>query len=221
LTPSDQRVQRRAAVRWMLASPLALYLGLGLGALGGCDRKAGETMVPGASAFKGVDITGANYGKVLALPDASGSPRDLKEFQGKVVVLFFGYTQCPDVCPTTMAELAEVRRRLGPQGQLLQGVFVSVDPERDTGPVLGEYIKAIDPSFVALRGTAEQISQVAREFKVVYQKVPTQDGQSYTMDHTAGSYIIDPKGQLRLFERYGTKVDDLLSDIKQLLAEKG
>lgn len=216
LALSDQGGRRRAAMRCMLAAPL---MALGLAGVAGCDQKPGTASAPAAS-FHGVDITGANYGKVLALPDASGRLRDLKEFRGKVVVLFFGYTQCPDVCPTTMAELAEVRRRLGTQGSLLQGVFVSVDPARDTPQVLGEYIKAIDPSFVGLRGTPEQISDAAREFKVVYQKVPSQDGQSYTIDHTAGSYIIDPQGRLRLFVRYGTKVDDLTADIKQLLAEK-
>jgi protein SCO1/2 len=144
----------------------------------------------------------------------------LSDFKGKVVFVFFGFTQCPDVCPTTMAELAEVRKRLGAEGERLQGVFVTVDPERDTGPVLKAYLQGMDPSFVGLRGSLEQTEAVTREFKVFYQKVPTKNG-GYTMDHTAGAFVFDPDGQIRLFVRYGMGVDALTSDIKKLLASAG
>jgi len=170
--------------------------------------------------FQAVDITGAEYARSLSLPDADGKPRTLADFKGKVVVLFFGYTQCPDVCPTTMAELAEVKRSLGPQGDQVQGVFVTVDPERDTPELLKAYLKNFDPSFIALRGTLEQTAQVAKEFKVFYAKVPGKTPGSYTMDHTAGSYIFDPQGRIRLFTRYGSGsgAKALAADIGQLIA---
>lgn len=192
--------------------------GLGI-ALSGCDGKGLNPLSPSAARFHGVDITGADYAKTLSLTDASGRRRDLSEFKGKVVVVFFGFTQCPDVCPTTMAELSEVRRRLGADGQRVQGIFVTVDPERDTPQVLGEYVKALDPSFIGLRGSVDEVTQAARGFKVFFQKVPTQDGKSYTMDHTAGSYVFDPQGRVRLFLRYGMSVDDWVADIRQLLQE--
>lgn len=178
-------------------------------------------MVPQAMKFNGVDITGAEYAQGLSLSDPSGRIRTLAEFKGKVVVVLFGFTQCPDVCPTSMAELAEVKRRLGPDGERVQGVFVSLDPARDTAAVLTDYMKAMEPSFVALRGTEDQISRAARDFKVFFQKVPTADGKSYTLDHTAGSYIFDPQGKVRLFVRYGMGADALTADLKLLLNDKG
>lgn len=223
----------RLMMRAPLASPLLLRrqslrrLALGVAApllaavlSSGCDQKGLNPMTPSGPRFQGVDITGAQYAQKLSLPDTTGRIRTLAEFKGKVVVVFFGFTQCPDICPTTMTELAEVKRRLGPQGDRLQGVFVSVDPERDTDAVLAEYIRAMDPSFVALRGTVAQVTDAAREFKVFFQKVPSQDGKSYTMDHTAGSYVFDPQGRVRLFVRYGSGVEALSSDIKLLLDEK-
>jgi protein SCO1/2 len=195
--------------RWLLAAIVAVS------ALGGCD-KIGLTGLR-AAAFNGVDITGAKYGRALALPDAEGRPRTLSDFKGKVIVLFFGYTQCPDVCPTTMAELAAVKQSLGADGERVQGIFISVDPERDTPEVLKAYTANFDPSFVALRGTAEQTSAAAREFKVFFAKAPGKTPGSYTVDHTAGSYVIDRDGRLRLFERYGTPAEALASDLRQLL----
>ncbi|HET6786901.1 MAG TPA: SCO family protein [Aquabacterium sp.] len=186
--------------------------------LAGCD-KAGtpaESKAP-ALKFNSVDITGAAYARKLALTDFDGKPRQLSDFKGKVVFVFFGFTQCPDVCPTTMAELAEVRKRLGADGDRLQGVFVTVDPERDTAQVLKAYLQGMDPSFVGLRGSLAETEAVATEFKVFYQKVPTKSG-GYTMDHTAGAFVFDTDGQVRLFSRYGAKVEDLTADIKQLLA---
>jgi protein SCO1 len=165
-----------------------------------------------------VDITGADYARKLQLKDVDGRMRDLSEFKGKVVFVFFGFTQCPDVCPTTMAELSEVRKRLGPDGDRVQGVFVTVDPERDTAAVLKAYLGGMDPSFIGLRGELPDIEAASREFKVFYQKVPTQNN-NYTMDHTAGAFVFDPDGQVRLFVRYGTKVDDLTADIRQLLLQ--
>jgi protein SCO1/2 len=133
-------------------------------------------------------------------------------------VVFFGYTQCPDVCPTTMAELAQVKKSLGADGERVQGVFISVDPDRDTPELLKAYMGSFDPSFVALRGTADQVAATAKEFKVFYAKVPGKTEGSYTMDHTAGSYVFDPSGKLRLFVRYGGGADALAADIKALLA---
>ena len=175
---------------------------------------------PGASrsSFQAIDITGADYAKTLALPDQNGTPRTLADFKGKVTVVFFGFTQCPDVCPTTMAELAQVKKSLGADGERVQGVFVTVDPERDTPELLKAYMGSFDPSFVALRGTLEQTAAAAKEFKVYYAKVPNKSG-SYTMDHTAGSYVFDTEGKVRLFTRYGTGAEALTSDIKALLAE--
>ena len=168
--------------------------------------------------FKGTDITGAEYGRTLALTDQDGKSRTLADFKGKVVVVFFGYTQCPDVCPTTMAELAQVKKSLGKDGERLQGIFVTVDPERDTAAVLKGYMGSFDPSFVALRGTVEQTKEVAKEFKVFFAKVPGRTPDSYTMDHTAGSYVFDSNGKLRLFVRYGSGSDALAADLKTLLA---
>ena len=168
--------------------------------------------------FKGTDITGAEYGRTLALTDQDGKSRTLADFKGKIVVVFFGYTQCPDVCPTTMAELAQVKKSLGKDGERLQGIFVTVDPERDTPAVLKGYMGSFDPSFVALRGSVEQTKDVAKEFKVFFAKVPGRTPDSYTMDHTAGSYVFDSNGKLRLFVRYGSGTDALAADLKTLIA---
>lgn len=195
-----------SATTAVLASPLLVA----------CD-KVGQPAVPKLS-FNSVDITGAEYARKLSLKDVDGRQRDLAEFKGKVLFVFFGFTQCPDVCPTTMSELAEVRRRLGPDGDRVQGIFVSIDPARDTPQVLKAYLGAMDPSFVGLTGTPEQIESAAREFKVFFQKVPTSEG-NYTMDHTAGAYVFDPEGQVRLFVRYGMGVDKVTADLKQLLGK--
>ena len=205
MTPTRTRLHTLGAVALLSA----------VVALAGCDKG-----LPGPQAsFKSVDITGAEYGRTLALPDASGTPRTLADFKGKVSVVFFGYTHCPDVCPTTLAELAEVKAMLGKDGERVQAVFVTVDPERDTAPILEAYMNNFGPGFIALRGTPEQTAAAAREFKVFYMKVPGKTEGSYTVDHTAGSYVIDAKGRLRLFARYGMPADALASDLKQLLAE--
>ena len=167
--------------------------------------------------FGSIDITGADYGKAVALTDHNGQVRRLPDFAGKVVVVFFGYTQCPDVCPTTLAELAEVKKLLGKDGDRLQGLFVTVDPERDTPELLKAYMSNFDPGFLALRPTPEELAAVAKEFKIYYKKVPGASATSYTMDHSAGSYVYDSKGQLRLFTRYGSGASVLAADIAKLL----
>jgi protein SCO1/2 len=185
-------------------------------ALAACDQIGGAAK----PAFRGVDLTGASYARQLSLPDQDGKPRSLADFKGKVVVVFFGYTQCPDVCPTTLAELAQVKKSLGADGERVQGVFVTVDPERDTPELLKPYMTSFDPSFVALRGNAEQLKDAAREFKVYYAKVPGKTPESYTMDHTAASFIFDTQGRVRVFARYGAGAQALADDIKLLLNER-
>jgi protein SCO1/2 len=184
-------------------------------ALAGCEPGAS----PGSKqVFRGVDITGADYARTLSLPDQTGTVRSLSDFKGKVVVVFFGYTQCPDVCPSTMAELAQIKKAMGKDGERVQGVFVSVDPERDTPEILKGYMASFDGSFVALRGTVDQTKAAAKEFKVFYGKVPGKTEGSYSVDHTAGSFIFDPAGKVRLFVRYGSGAEALTADLKALLA---
>ena len=183
-----------------------------LPALAGCER-----MLP-AAAFKAVDITGANYALDFELPDAEGQRRRLADFRGKLVVVFFGFTQCPDVCPTTLLELAEARKLLGADGARVQGVFVTVDPERDTAALLKAYVGNFGSDFVALRGSPDEIKTTAKQFKVYYSKVPGRTPDSYTVDHTAGSYVFDTKGKVRLFTRHGAGAQALADDLKLLLA---
>jgi protein SCO1/2 len=167
--------------------------------------------------FSSVDMTGADYAKDFKLADQDGRQRTLADFRGKVVVLFFGYTQCPDVCPTTMNELAQTRKQLGADADKLQVLFVTVDPERDTPEVLKGYMANFDPSFIALRGTPEQLAAMAKDFKVYYKKVDGKTPTSYSMDHSAASYVYDAQGRLRLYTRYGSGPQALASDIKLLL----
>jgi protein SCO1/2 len=169
--------------------------------------------------FRLTDVSGANFGKSLALTDHNGTPRALTDFRGKVVVIFFGFTHCPDACPTTMIELAKVARDLGPDAARMQVLFVTVDPERDTPEVLRQYVPAFQPTFLGLYGTAEQTARTAKEFKVYYQKQRLPGG-SYTIDHSAGTFVFDPQGRLRLFAQYGAGAQALLHDIRLLLADK-
>jgi protein SCO1/2 len=167
--------------------------------------------------FNAIDVTGAEYARDFQLTDHNGQLRSLKDFKGKVVVLFFGYTQCPDVCPTSMAELAEVKKLLGPQGDKLQGLFVTLDPERDKPEMLKAYMTNFDPSFLALYTSVDKLPEVAKDFKIYYKKVDGPTPTSYTLDHSAGSYVFDPQGHLRLFVRYGSGAPAVAADIKQLL----
>ncbi len=168
--------------------------------------------------FNAIDLTGADYAKDFHLPDTDGKMRSLADFKGKVVAVFFGYTQCPDVCPTTMAELADAKKQLGPDGDKLQVVFVTVDPERDTPKVLKAYMADFDPTFIGLVPTPDQLAQVAKDFKVYYKKAEGATPTSYTMDHSAATYIYDPEGHLRHYSRYGQGPQVLVSDNKKLLA---
>jgi protein SCO1 len=168
-------------------------------------------------AFRSIDLTGADYAKDFSLPDVTGQVRTLADFKGKAVILFFGFAQCPDVCPTTMAEAAEVKKLLGDDGQRVTAIFITVDPERDTPQVLKAYMESFDPSFTALRGTPEQTAKLAKDFKVFYKKVEGKTPTSYTIDHTAASFIYDPQGRLRLYTRYGMGAQALVEDLKLIL----
>ena len=172
---------------------------------------------PQQPVFSSIDVTGADYAKGFELTDHNGQVRTLKDFAGKVVVLFFGYTQCPDVCPTTMTELAEVKKALGADGERLQGIFITVDPERDTPELLKAYMGNFDPSFVALRTTPDKLTALAKDYKIYFKKVEGKTPTSYSMDHSAGSYVYDTQGRLRLFTRYGSGPKPLTEDIRQLL----
>ena len=189
-----------------------------------CALLAGATVLFSACSekkveFRGIDVTGAEYARDLPLTDHNGQQRSLKDFAGKVVVVFFGFTQCPDVCPTSMQELAEVKPSLGADGDRLQGLFVTVDPERDPAEVLKAYMGNFDPSFLALRGSPEQLAAVAKDFKIYYKKVEGKTDTSYTMDHSAGSYVYDPSGRLRVYHRYGSGAQALAADVATLLKE--
>ena len=182
--------------------------------LAACDRvtTAGPNPV-----FRGIDITGAQYARDFALIDFHGQPRHLTDYRGKVVMLYFGFVQCPDVCPTALTRAAGVMQRLGADATQLQLLFVTVDPERDTPELLRDYLAAFHPSFVALTGSADQIKAAADEFRAFYKKVPT--GSSYTMDHTALSYLFDRQGRVRVALRHEQTVDDYTADVQALLAE--
>ena len=177
-----------------------------LALLAGCD---------GRPQFKSTDITGADYGKALELTDHTGKPRKLEDFRGSAVVLFFGFTQCPDVCPTTLAEIAGALKKLGPDADRVQVLVVSVDPERDTPKLLGEYVGAFDKRFLALRGDLDATRRVAKEFKIYFEK--RKQGASYTVDHSAQSYVIDPQGHLRLLVRHDRIALDLADDLSTIL----
>lgn len=192
-----------------------LTVAAGAFALAGCDRISGQGTKP---ALHFTDITGAEFARTLDLPDVDGRPRTLADWKGKVIVVFFGYTQCPDVCPTTMAELAQIRKLLGADGDKLQTVFVTIDPERDTPEILRAYVNNFGPGVVALRGNAEQTAAAAKEFKVFYAKVGGKSPGSYTMDHSAASFVFDPQGRVRLFVPYGGDPKVLAADIKTLAA---
>lgn len=169
--------------------------------------------------FTNTDLTGLPYAKDFALTDHNGKPRTLADFKGKVVLMFFGYTQCPDVCPTTMAEMSAAMKELGPQADQVQVLFVTVDPERDTQQLLAEYVPAFDKRFLGLYGTAEQTAAVGKEFKVYYAKVPGKTPGSYSMDHTAASYVFDKQGKIRLLVRAGQGPAPIVHDLKLLLAQ--
>jgi protein SCO1/2 len=183
-------------------------------ALAGCQKGA-----PGSKLdFTNTDLTGLSYAQGFSLNDHTGKPVTLDSYKGKVLVVFFGYTQCPDVCPTTMAEMAGVMKELGPQADQVQVLFITLDPARDTKELLAQYAPTFDPRFVGLYGTPEQTAQVAKEFKVIYNKVEGKTPDSYTIEHTAGSYVFDKNGKIRLFLRHGQGPAPITHDLKLLLS---
>lgn len=199
-------VSLRAVLRAALLASLCAML------LAACDLPK-----PG---FRNTDITGADFARDFALTGHDGKPRKLADFRGKLVVMFFGFVQCPDVCPTTMQEMAEVMKQLGPLAEQVQVLFVTVDPERDTPQILSQYVPAFDPRFLGLYGDAEQTAKVAREFKVFYQKVAGKTPGSYTIDHSAGSFVFDREGKVRLFIKHGQGAETLTRDLRILLDGK-
>lgn len=168
--------------------------------------------------FRATDITGASFAREFQLTGHDGKPRSLTDFKGKVVVLFFGYTQCPDVCPTALAQFSQAAKQLGADADRVQILFVTVDPERDTQEVLSHYVPAFDSRFLGLYGDAEATARTAKEFKVIFQKQPGKTPEAYAMDHSAGTYVFDREGRVRLFVRHDQSVDDLVHDIRLLLA---
>jgi len=172
---------------------------------------------PASPQFEGSDVTGVAFGRDFHLTDHTGKPRSLADFRGKAVVIFFGYTQCPDYCPTTMSELAEAMTKLGLDAQRVQVLFVTVDPERDTPKLLSRYVPAFNPSFLGLYGDAAATAATAKEFKVLYQKQPGATPGTYTMDHSAGTFLFDPEGRLRVYESYGRGPDVFVHDLRELL----
>ena len=191
----------------------ALLTAIALAAsLAACDKLPGKP-----ASFQNTDVTGLDYAKDFSLTDHTGKPRTLADFKGKAVVVFFGYTQCPDVCPTTMAEMASVMQKLGPQADQVQVLFITLDPERDTPQLLASYVPAFDKRFMGLYGSLEQTAKTAKDFKVFYSKVPGSAPGSYTIDHMAGSYVFDKDGKLRLFIRHGGTADSIVHDVRQLL----
>ena len=205
-----QAINKRQALRRIAG----LATAMGVAAVAGVQLAACSESKP---TFNAVDITGADYAKDFSLTDASGRVRTMADFKGKVVVLFFGYAQCPDVCPTTMTEMAQLKQQLGADGDKLQVLFVTVDPERDTREVMKAYMGAFDPSFIALIPTPEQLPPLAKDFKVYYKKVEGKTPTSYSMDHSAASFVYDPQGRLRLYARFGTPIPAMVSDVQALI----
>ena len=174
---------------------------------------------PEAPRFRSTDITGADFGRELALTAHDGKPRTLADFRGKLVVLFFGYTHCPDVCPTTLADIAGVMKQLGPDAARVQVLFVTVDPERDTPEVLSQYVPAFDASFLGLSGDDAATQRAAKEFRIFYEKRPGGAPGAYTVDHSAQSYVLDGRGRMRLFVKQERIPQDLAEDLRTLLKE--
>jgi protein SCO1/2 len=196
--------RRRA---FLAAAPAALL------ALAACDR-----ILPSSGpVFNGTDITGAELGPEFRLTDHNGKPRTLADFRGKVVVLFFGYTQCPDVCPTTLSDMAHAMQALGPDAARVQVLFVTVDPKRDTPELLRNYVPAFNPDFLGLYGDEEATKKVAKDFRIYYGIRPGKTPETYTVDHSAQTLVFDPKGRIRLLIQYGTPSDKIAADLKLLL----
>ena len=195
----------RPVAAWLVTAALAVSL------LAGCGNQ------PGAVVFQSSDVTGAEFGRKLALHGADGRQRSLADFSGKVVVVFFGFTHCPDVCPTTMVKLAQVMKSLGADANRVQVLLVTLDPERDSADLLAQYTAGFDPRFSGLSGSPAEIAEAAREFRVIYQKQPGATPDSYSVDHTTGTYVFDPRGRLRLFVSGQQEAKSIEHDIRLLL----
>lgn len=205
-------------LRW-----LVVWLAVTL-CVAGCDRPVADAggdmkFSPVKTEFKNTDVTGLDYAKDFALTDHHGKPRTLADFRGKVVLLFFGYTHCPDVCPTTMAEMAGVMTALGKDADRVQVLFVTLDPARDTQALLANYVPAFDARFLGLFGSQAATEKTAKEFKIFFQKVDGKTADSYTIDHTAGSYVFDALGRVRLFVRHGQGAAPIAHDLAILLKQ--
>jgi protein SCO1/2 len=203
VVPSPQRGRRL----WLAAAAVAV--------LAACSPQDSGSRA-GASKFHGIDVTGADYGTDFRLADPQGRERTLADFRGKVVLLFFGFTQCPDVCPTALSRAVEVMRLLGDDGTKVQVLFATLDPERDTAELMQAYTTTFHPGFIGLRADLERTRETAKHFKVFFAKVPT--GSSYTMDHTAMTYAFDPQGRLRLAIRHSATAPEMAHDLGLLLA---
>lgn len=179
-------------------------------ALAGCG--------PSGPVFRSIDVTGADYGRGFKLTDHNGQPRTLADYRGKLVTLFFGFTHCPDVCPTSLSTMKQALTLLGPDAEKVQVLFITVDPERDTAELLANYVPKFDPSFIGLRGDPAATAETAKEYKIFYQKVAGATEGQYTMDHSAGTYVHDAQGRLRLFIRHGETAENIAQDLKALLA---
>ncbi len=203
-----------------MAKPQRIAILVLAAALAACDGSA-----PSGAKFHATDIAGVDWGRGLELTDHTGRARTLADFRGEVVLVFFGYTNCPDACPTALAEMAQVVDRLGPDGTRVQGIFITVDPERDTADVLSKYVPAFHPSFIGLRGSADDIARTAKEFKVYYRANKNEQGadaKHYLVDHTAAIFVLDPRGKPRLYvSANGRTVDALAEDVKRLLETGG
>ena len=179
--------------------------------LTGCKQQAP------AKSFQSTDITGVDFGKNFQLTDHTGKLRTLADFKGKLVVMFFGYTNCPEVCPTTMSDLAQALNLMGKNADKVQVLFVTIDPARDTQGLLAKYVPAFNPAFLGLSGDEAATAKIAKDFRIFYQKVPSKDGKSYEVDHTSGTYVFDQSGTLRLFMKYGQGAQSIVHDLNQLL----
>lgn len=192
--------------RWFAMALVALF------ALSGCQP------APQPSSFQATDITGAGFARDFRLTDHNGRIRTLADFKGKAVAVFFGYTHCPDVCPTTLADFAAALKLLGEQAARVQVIFVTVDPQRDTPDILRQFVPAFNPSFLGMYSDTDTLKRLAKEYKVVYQKTSVKAADDYLIDHSAGTYIYDPKGNLRLLMPYGSSPEAIAHDLKMLLS---
>ena len=207
MTPSRKNPSGTPLSIWPRCSPrFSSIIIFSLALAAGCD---------GRPQFKSTDITGADYGKSLELADHTGKLRRLEDFRGKAVVVFFGFTQCPDICPTTLADVAGALKKLGLDAERVQVLFITVDPERDTSKLLAGYVTSFDKRFLALRGDLDATRRVARDFKIYFEK--RKQGNGYTVDHSAQTYVIDPQGRLRLLVRHERIAQDLADDLRLLL----